>query len=132
MVDLVPNHNALRREAPQRNAGSGALQLIKSIARHKSDRDSYDRTAQVPGYGLAESQLAAIYTDSGGLQKEAYFHRVPCVTLRDATELVETIDAGWNRLWTSEGYGSRDIPDWHRQFGTAHRAADEGSGLHGG
>ena len=47
---------------------------------------------------MLEKHARVIVTDSGGVQKEAYFHRVPCITVREETEWRELVDLGWNRV----------------------------------
>jgi UDP-GlcNAc3NAcA epimerase len=45
-----------------------------------------------------EAACSAVLTDSGGVQKEAFFFHKPCITMRDSTEWVELVDSGWNTL----------------------------------
>lgn len=77
---------------------------------------------------MLERHAAAVITDSGGVQKEAYICRRPCFTLRSETEWQETVDSGWNQLVEPDQLiramsGFVPPPDWPPLYGDG-RACD--------
>ena len=82
---VFPVHPNTRNKLKEFGIKTGNINMVKPV--------SY---LEMHGL-LREAEL--VLTDSGGLQKEAYFHGCDCVTLRDETEWVETITHGWNSLW---------------------------------
>ncbi|MCC7281323.1 MAG: UDP-N-acetylglucosamine 2-epimerase (non-hydrolyzing) [Acetobacteraceae bacterium] len=101
-----PVHPRARAALARSSLDCGALTMIEPLA-------YLDMTQLV-------RNAALVMTDSGGLQKEAYFHRVPCITLRTETEWPETIEAGWNRLWSEPAWRTprREIDE----YGDGHAA----------
>jgi len=88
-------------------SGLDALELPLVFPAHPRTRDALEsiahrfRTIDPVGFldfAALASQAKVIATDSGGVQKEAYWYGVPCVTLRPSTEWVDTVEAGANVL----------------------------------
>ena len=84
---VMPIHPRTR----QRLASLGALERLRQVVRVLEPVGYLEMLAM-------QKRAEAIITDSGGIQKEAFFLQVPCITLRQETEWVETVDLGWNRL----------------------------------
>ena len=96
---VLPIHPRTRQNADRLGIKFGELKVIRPVG-------YLDMAKLLNG-------ARAVFTDSGGLQKEAYFHRVPCTTLRDETEWVETVSHGWNRLWNGPAFlPRRDIGEY--------------------
>jgi UDP-N-acetylglucosamine 2-epimerase len=91
---VFPVHPRTRQKITQLNGAltkkvfSGKIQLVEPVG-------YFDMLA-------LEQNARLIMTDSGGVQKEAYFFAIPCVTLRPETEWVETVASGWNRVVGTE------------------------------
>ncbi|MBS3132148.1 UDP-N-acetylglucosamine 2-epimerase (non-hydrolyzing) [Candidatus Woesearchaeota archaeon] len=74
---------------------------------------------------ILEKNAKKILTDSGGVQKEAYFFKVPCITLRENTEWVETVKDGWNTL---AGTNRKKILDAARNFNPKGKQSEDYGG----
>ncbi|MCY3022079.1 MAG: UDP-N-acetylglucosamine 2-epimerase (non-hydrolyzing) [Planctomycetota bacterium] len=112
MPVVLPLHPRTRKMLQQ--AG-----LLETISRRL-------RLTEPAGYldmVMLERNASVVVTDSGGVQKEAFFYRVPCVTLRDETEWVELVELGWNRVVPP--HGAAQVADGIRASSAARGA--EGS-----
>jgi len=90
---VFPMHPRLRDRLTQASELMALVQAVRSA--------SHLRIIEPVSYLemlLLEKNARLVMTDSGGVQKEAYFVAVPCLTLRTETEWVETLRGGWNKL----------------------------------
>ncbi|MCC7353658.1 MAG: UDP-N-acetylglucosamine 2-epimerase (non-hydrolyzing) [Anaerolineae bacterium] len=84
----------------------------KALAGLDAELAAHVRLLEPVGYYdmmMLEENARLIATDSGGVQREAYFLGIPCLTLREETEWIGTVEAGWNRLVGTEPTRVREV-----------------------
>lgn len=126
---LASVHRAENTDSPQRLQsifdGLGSVGISVVLPLHPRTRNcvesfgirSSEQLHLVDPVGYLEMQwlqqhCQVIATDSGGMQKEAFFHGKPCVTLREETEWVELVETGWNAIAGSNGEEIRKLLQW--------------------
>jgi UDP-GlcNAc3NAcA epimerase len=110
---VFPVHPRTRKMLKEFNLNLNLnLNLIPESESHspsqsQSESESQSNVLMIPPVGYLDSIMLTrnarkVLTDSGGLQKEAYFSKVPCITLDEATGWPETVEDGWNVLVGSD------------------------------
>lgn len=92
---VLPLHPRTRQALEASDLHPAGIQVVSPVGYHAMLR--------------LELEARVVLTDSGGVQKEAYWAGVPCVTLRSATEWPETVEAGWNVLAAPEELPARAL-----------------------
>ena len=98
LIELAKNHGVVLPLHPRTHHFLENLGLLNTV---KEKIKILEPVGYLDMIAL-EQHASLIVTDSGGVQKEAYFNQVPCVTLRDETEWVELVNSGWNVLCSPE------------------------------
>ena len=113
---VFPMHPRTRKQIEEHQLGS-SLAPVKVV----------DPVSFIDMVAL-EQAAKVILTDSGGIQKEAFFYNVPCITLRDETEWVETVESGANRLVGADRDGMKSAANLKRFNNTRTSALPYGTG----